>query len=832
MLGGTSVLLAGPCLNASRHDIKCKFDGVIVDGVVLSRSRAMCVTPPLFTAGFIDVGMSLDDGMTYPYLGGITVTHDILSLVHVSDWNSTPGSIMNVTWAPEALRGVDTVSIAVFEYSEDIETGNVSWHGIRTIATGVPNNATPYEFSLDPSSVRKSAIVGAVGIVENSTSPFPRLLRRSIWSKIHPLNWLSPVNQDLWCQEWASEQQAAPFFLEGRPPCPCAERQARRDTGAFTTSLDCRGQHANSAMCTMQRHTTFCVTTNTPSSQGAGQECCYDYGGNLVDIDSVGVGISIRSHIRGVFPFWSTGRVPFLSHYIADVMPFLQCCGSSDEVLSGHRDPCRLFHSVRPAQTCYDYVAPNKIASAFGDPHYKTFDGLNYTFNGFGEFTLVNGSHGEFVLQARSVPVKGSQRGTIFTAMAMTARDSDVIHVEVNPRRSLDVYFRRAGRKFEMLDFQVLNEWRLKGVTVRASDDLSTEGLLVVFDSSGISLEFSAFEGSLAVIVKLPAHFRGTTQGLLGTSNDDTSDDLQTPNGTTLPLSSSLEKIFSEFGQTWEVLPGMSLFFYRTGFNQSAFTSQSYQPAFTVNDVQLEDNNASSLCGQDAMCRFDLQATGSELFARHTLALVGRFKHIQEDLAPVTCGELTSNPANGQVIVRGNSSGDVAYFTCDECFELRGSQAIRCHASGRWSALPPSCEPIGDRCPEPHVPANGNITLVRTCLETQVVFSCYEGFRLMGSSTISCLANGQWSAPCPKCHLDKPSLDQVVKQAERQLTAIESASIAAGVGVLLLALALAAACVVTRNRHVKEKEERKKRKSGVWTTIQNPTYNAKDKWSC
>lgn len=48
------------------------------------------------------------------------------------------------------------------------------------------------------------------------------------------------------------------------------------------------------------------------------------------------------------------------------------------------------------------------IALAFGDPHYRTFDGIFYTFNGYGEFWLMQvvdaTIHGEkinFKLQAR-----------------------------------------------------------------------------------------------------------------------------------------------------------------------------------------------------------------------------------------------------------------------------------------------------------------------------------------------------------------------------------------------------------------------------------------------
>ena len=40
-------------------------------------------------------------------------------------------------------------------------------------------------------------------------------------------------------------------------------------------------------------------------------------------------------------------------------------------------------------------------AVAYGDPHLITFDGKDYTFNGKGEFTLLNSKRFNFKLQAR-----------------------------------------------------------------------------------------------------------------------------------------------------------------------------------------------------------------------------------------------------------------------------------------------------------------------------------------------------------------------------------------------------------------------------------------------
>lgn len=41
------------------------------------------------------------------------------------------------------------------------------------------------------------------------------------------------------------------------------------------------------------------------------------------------------------------------------------------------------------------------LAAIYGDPHVKTFDGLEYTFNGRGEFRLLRSTRLNFELQGR-----------------------------------------------------------------------------------------------------------------------------------------------------------------------------------------------------------------------------------------------------------------------------------------------------------------------------------------------------------------------------------------------------------------------------------------------
>ena len=55
------------------------------------------------------------------------------------------------------------------------------------------------------------------------------------------------------------------------------------------------------------------------------------------------------------------------------------------------------------------------------------------------------------------------------------------------------------------------------------------------------------------------------------------------------------------------------------------------------------------------------------------------------------CPMLT-DPADGQVVWTGLTPDSTATYTCDEGFELNGTQTRTCQSDGTWSGDPPTCE--------------------------------------------------------------------------------------------------------------------------------------------
>ena len=184
----------------------------------------------------------------------------------------------------------------------------------------------------------------------------------------------------------------------------------------------------------------------------------------------------------------------------------------------------------------------------FGDPHISTLDGLKYTFNGQGEFILIETDDNSFTLQGRMLPasdVNGANApGTVFTAIVAKDEVTDSsVEFQINQRGTLDILVDK-----RRIDFRVISEQDFGNVTVK---DTGNNTSLAEFHN-GVNIEVRIANAMIsAVRVILPDRYRRMTQGLLGTFNRDTRDDLL-PRGGSEPLSpdASMEEIFDEFGMT------------------------------------------------------------------------------------------------------------------------------------------------------------------------------------------------------------------------------------------------------------------------------------------
>ena len=213
----------------------------------------------------------------------------------------------------------------------------------------------------------------------------------------------------------------------------------------------------------------------------------------------------------------------------------------------------------------------------FGDPHFQTLDGKQYTFNGLGEYIVVKTGGYKFVLQGRTALVDDST-ATVFSAFVAAQLTesgnvseaelaSTVLHAELTSYNELMVlvccyqdtdnvtalpinakfnnaYWRNITDKFASLDDTT------QIVLDSASVTRPSNKSLVVSFSSGVSVKIEIKTRLLVAVWAVPETFKGDTSGLLGVWDDDINNDFTSRNGNVISIDSTDRDIHTLFAQT------------------------------------------------------------------------------------------------------------------------------------------------------------------------------------------------------------------------------------------------------------------------------------------
>ena len=196
-------------------------------------------------------------------------------------------------------------------------------------------------------------------------------------------------------------------------------------------------------------------------------------------------------------------------------------------------------------------MEPLSVARGFGDPHLVTLDGHKYTFNGKGEFILVETTDEGFILQGRMVEQPRSNDsnqtisgGTVFGAFVAKENNSDTVQFEINQEGLVALV------NGDLVDFGMVVSQRFANVTVSDNGN----GTLSADFTSGNSIQVTERNGIISdILITISNKYFNRTRGLLGQFNGDTTDDLRPANSSVpLPLDSSPEMIHYRFGLTCE----------------------------------------------------------------------------------------------------------------------------------------------------------------------------------------------------------------------------------------------------------------------------------------
>ncbi|EDM09365.1 selectin, endothelial cell, isoform CRA_a [Rattus norvegicus] len=112
-------------------------------------------------------------------------------------------------------------------------------------------------------------------------------------------------------------------------------------------------------------------------------------------------------------------------------------------------------------------------------------------------------------------------------------------------------------------------------------------------------------------------------------------------------------------------------------------------------------------------------------------------------------------PQNGFAACAHANTGAFTYksscaFQCNEGFKLHGSAQLECTSQGTWTQEVPSCQRV--QCSSLDLPGKMNMSCSGPAVfGTVCEFTCPEGWTLNGSSILTCGATGRWSAMLPTC---------------------------------------------------------------------------------
>ncbi|XP_051269108.1 sushi domain-containing protein 2-like [Dicentrarchus labrax] len=704
ILGGTDFMVLDANFNKTSKII-CRFNNnTNTLGYVDENSRGHCISPLLYETGWVPLDISSDNGTTFRRVGSWLSVHTgkldaqfKATLVNSTKWQyyGTPnvGGTLEMTWNTSLVRA-ERVNIELWGYRETGEAYTDSWQGewlyLYSLAKDQPNNGS---FSFLPEPAKNSFSSWELGSVRVSPSTYPDGMWnvQAAWTEDHALAWHLEEkfrqNSTVWaldkCLAWDQLENQLPNFLSEIIDCPCTLAQARADTGRFHTDYGCDIEKGS--VCTYHPGSVHCVRAIQASPKyAAGQQCCYDStGAQVLTADSIGGSTPDRAHDWGSPPFNKPPRIPGQSHWVYDVLSFYYCCLWSDN--------CQYYFKHRPSSDCRRYQSPSS-ALVFGDPHFITFDGVSYSFNGKGEYTLVTSAKKQLTIQGRTEPVNGTAiKATKLTSVAMKEAYSDVIEVrQVSGHNGLEVL-----QNQKTLSFTEQSWMDLHGVFVFSP----TSTNVTVMFPTGAGVEVRLREGTMTTTVLLPEEFKDSTLGLLGKMNGDAMDDLALSNGQLVQNHSNPEELFS-FGASWAVYNESALFTYDSEYLLEEYYygprhDLHFVPVFSVPESPDDPlaSQASEICSGEGsqFCRYDILVGRSPKMGNATRMSFQSHISLVQDLKPViSCGWL-SPPTNGMKKGTTYLQGAKVQFSCDDGYTLKGSAERVCQGNGQWSGEETNC---------------------------------------------------------------------------------------------------------------------------------------------
>lgn len=345
-----------------------------------------------------------------------------------------------------------------------------------------------------------------------------------------------------------------------------------------------------------------------------------------------------RNHVQGV---WGGQLNPVKQVAIAPSASPAAACSLNALQLYGAVAPDALR-----AQLCGSSWLSALVAGAngHGDPHFTTFDHVQFDFQGAGEYVLVKSSSDDLELQGRFEPrpadpsVGPACEGVSwFQAVAMRLDGTRVeIHgggdLVVNGTPVADTAALAAALPAEV-GFE----------TERAAVSPGGMGTYTFTLKDGTRIAVT--NGSSLLVQVFPAASRkGSLEGLFGGYNDSKAETFQLPDGSILGMPLSRQQLYGQFGEQWRVADASkSLFSYKPGEGPGTFYIANF-PSTPGRIVDLPDavrTAAEAQCAdvvgepQHSWCVLDSACAGESQAQVYTDMPVGGGAWIRPAVRPV-----------------------------------------------------------------------------------------------------------------------------------------------------------------------------------------------------
>ena len=225
-------------------------------------------------------------------------------------------------------------------------------------------------------------------------------------------------------------------------------------------------------------------------------------------------------------------------HYHACIYDYCLCGGNRNctcQAVEAYENLCRLRGAGRVGSVvdkcgvCFgdgnSCQGSTDTCIAFGDPHYRTFDGSSHDFQGHCEYVLVREKNSAFTITARNI----GQSVTYTRAIGINVRNIGNFRLESGPSVSLN------GIKITIFPYYVVRD----GTTVW----LTVGGVRVYLGNSGLQIVWNGVD---TVQIISPVSLLGKLSGLCGEYDGNTTNDFTGPDGT-------VYSSYHKFGLSWSV---------------------------------------------------------------------------------------------------------------------------------------------------------------------------------------------------------------------------------------------------------------------------------------